>query len=119
MGKSKHAYETNLAAEFYVMAALYRRGADASLSLGNKKAVDITVIRQPGDAVTIDVKGVAGKWDWPADNIAVNADPRHFLILLSFEGRFREPRAVPSAWIVPHKDINRFFAQYQGRRNIS
>lgn len=31
-------YETNLASEFYILAALYRPGADASLSLGNKKA---------------------------------------------------------------------------------
>lgn len=51
-------YNTNLAAEFYVLSMLYRLGADASLILGNKKAVDIVVASTPGRTVTIDVKGV-------------------------------------------------------------
>ena len=54
MGK----YETNLASEFYVLSTLHRLGADASLTLGNKKSVDIVVVRKAGDAVTVDVKGV-------------------------------------------------------------
>ena len=62
-------YNTNLAAEFHILSLLHRLGADAALSLGNKKAVDITVVRAEGGAVTIDVKGVAGRYDWPADNI--------------------------------------------------
>jgi hypothetical protein len=112
-------YETNLASEFYVLAALYRLGADASLSLGNKKAVDITVVRAAGDAVTIDVKGVAGRYDWPADNISVTPRERHFLAFVSFEGKFEDPRALPSIWVVPHADVERFRAQYSGRSNIS
>ncbi|MCI0428424.1 MAG: hypothetical protein L0Z46_10455 [Nitrospiraceae bacterium] len=36
-------YDTNLAAEFYVLSTLHRLGADASLTLGHKKAVDIFV----------------------------------------------------------------------------
>ena len=67
-------YDTNLASEFFVLSSLYRLGADATLTLGNKKSVDIVVIRKAGDAVTIDVKGVAGRWDWPADNIR---EPKH------------------------------------------
>ena len=46
------------------LSLLHRLGpADAALSLGNKKAVDITVVRAEGGAVTIDVKGVAGRYD--------------------------------------------------------
>ena len=66
-------YNTNLAAEFYVLSMLHRLGADASLTLGNKKAVDILVVRGAGKALTIDVKGVAGRFDWPADNIRLPA----------------------------------------------
>ena len=33
-------YNTNLAAEFYVLSALHRLGAEATLTLGNKKAVE-------------------------------------------------------------------------------
>ena len=34
-------YNTNLASEFYVLSMLHRLGSDASLTLGNKKSVDI------------------------------------------------------------------------------
>lgn len=115
-----HKYETNLASEFYVMAALYRKGADAALSLGNKKAVDITVIRDKGEALTIDVKGVAGKHDWPADNIDKELRPRHFVVFVSFNGKFDDPKVPPSIWIVPHADVEQFRSRFPGGRvNVS
>ena len=39
-------YETNLASEFYILSVLHRLGVDATLTLGNKKSVDILVVRQ-------------------------------------------------------------------------
>ena len=56
-------YDTNLAAEFYVLSMLHRLGMEANLTLGNKKGVDIVLIRNPDEAVTIDVKGVAKRYD--------------------------------------------------------
>ena len=56
----KNGYNTNLAAEFHVLSILHRLGEDANLTLGNKKSVDIAVIRA-WDAITVDVKGLAGK----------------------------------------------------------
>jgi hypothetical protein len=115
-----HKYETNLASEFYVLATLYRLGADAALSLGNKKAIDITVLHEPGDTTTIDVKGVAGKHDWPADNIAGDVRANHFVVFVSFEGRFDDPKVVPSIWVVPHAEVGRFQKRYDGGRvNVS
>jgi len=35
----------------------------------NKKGVDIVVVRQAGDAVTVEVKGVAKRYDRPANNL--------------------------------------------------
>jgi hypothetical protein len=46
-------YNTNLAAEFHVLSALHRLGADANLTLGNKKSVDIVVVRGAGDTITL------------------------------------------------------------------
>lgn len=112
-------YETNLASEFYVLASLYRRGLDASLSLGNKKAVDITIVHAAGDTSTVDVKGVAGKHDWPADNIGEEAKRNHYVVFVSFEGKFDDPRVVPSVWVVPHAEVGRFKKQYAGRVNVS
>ena len=112
-------YNTNLAAEFHVLSVLHRRGAEASLTLGNKKAVDIAVVRGTGRTVTIDVKGVAKRWDWPADNVRTPEHNRHFLALVSFEGKIRESGATPSVWIVPAQKVAPFLRKYRTRTVIS
>jgi len=113
-------YDTNLASEFFVLATLHRLGVDASLTLGNKKAVDIFVARCSGEVVTVDVKGVAGKHDWPAGNIR-NVEPKnHFVVLVSFEGRIADPTAMPSVWVVPYVELKTYFREYHGGRlNVS
>jgi len=112
-------YNTNLAAEFHVLSVLHRLGADAALSLGNKKAVDITVVRTEGEAVTVDVKGVAGAFDWPADNVRVPDHDRHFVVLVSFEGRIGEPSQIPSVWVVPARELAPLIREYQSRKVVS
>jgi hypothetical protein len=112
-------YNTNLAAEFYVLSMLHRRGADAFLTLGNKKAVDLVVTRGAGRPVTIDVKGVAGRWDWPADNVRLRERTRHFLVLVSFEGQIRDPKAAPSVWVIPARNVATFIRKYKTRTVIS
>jgi hypothetical protein len=111
-------YNTNLAAEFYVLSMLYRRGADASLTLGNKKAVDIVVALPSGQTVTIDVKGVAGAHDWPCDNLRLPAPAHHFLVLVSFEGKMANPHTVPSVWVVPANETTPFIKSYAVRKVI-
>jgi hypothetical protein len=96
-------YNTNLASEFYAMSVLYRLGYNAHLTLGNKKAVDIVIVRGPGDAVTLDVKAVVGKTDWLAGTPEATPRPRHFVALISYEGSFSQVSIVPRAWILPHK----------------
>jgi len=61
-------YDTGMAAEFYVLSMLFRLSSNASLTLGNQKAVDIFVPRASGDTVTFDVKGLAGKTSWPIND---------------------------------------------------
>jgi hypothetical protein len=43
-------YDTNVAAEYYVLSCLDRFGLTANLTLGNKKGVDVVVVRDAGDA---------------------------------------------------------------------
>jgi hypothetical protein len=112
-------YNTNLAAEFYVLSMLYRLGADASLTLANKKAVDIVVAYKAGRTATIDVKGLVGRYDWPADNIRLPANGRHFFVLVSFEGKMHDPSHSPSAWIIPAKYLKPFIRTYRVRTVIS
>ena len=98
------AYNTNLAAEFHVMSVLHRMGFDASLTLGNKKAVDIVVVRDSGDAVTIDAKGISGTTGWPANNIKTKSD-RHFLVFVCYLGRIGDPSVQPEVYVVPSKRV--------------
>lgn len=99
-------YNTNLASEFDVLSMLYRLGLDANLTLGNKKSVDIAVVLGPGRTVTLDVKAVAGKMDWLMGGSSSRrplAD--HFVVLVTYEGRFGDAKQVPRCWIFPHAEI--------------
>jgi hypothetical protein len=97
-------YNTNLAAEFFVLSMLHRLGFDASLTLGNKKAVDIVVVRNSGDALTVDVKGLAGKTSWPVDNVRKITND-HFLIFVSFLGKMSDHSVEPEVYVVPSKKL--------------
>ena len=112
-------YNTNLTYEFHVLSMLHRLGMDAYLTLGNKKMVDIIVSQEDGRLVTIDVKGIAKKYDWPADNIRPSRNDNHFVVLVSYEGRIEDPTFMPSVWVIPHKKIGRFIKQYRKRKNVS
>lgn len=97
-------YNTNLAGEFFVLSVLHRFGTNAHLTLGNKKSVDIVVVRSAGDTITIDVKAIAGKTLWPLDNFK-EVKGKHFLIFLSFLGRIQEPSVLPEVYVVPSADV--------------
>ncbi len=111
-------YNTNLAAEFHVLSVLHRLGVDATLTLGNKKSVDIAVIRSAGSAITIDVKGLAGTTSWPVDNVKKVKDG-HFLVFVCYVGRIQDPTTQPEVWIVPSDSLEPFvYKSPKGRRVV-
>jgi hypothetical protein len=113
-------YDTNLAAEYYVLSCLHRLGFSANLTLGNKKGVDIVVVRDAGDAVTVEVKGIAKKYDWPANNLVTEHPDSHFVALVSFEGRIDEAdMPPPRVWVLPFPEVERFKRRYRTRTNVS
>ena len=113
-------YHTNLAAEFHVLSCLHRLDITANLTLGNKKGVDIVVLRETGEAATVEVKGVADKYDWPAGNLASPNPERHFVALVSYEGKIDVPEMpAPSVWIIPFTKIEPFMRAYKTRTNVS
>src|SRR5437899_10866880 len=98
-------YNTNLAAEFYVLPLVHRFGFDASLSLGNEEAVDVVIVRDSGNVVTVDVKGLAGTTSWPVDNVKKIAK-HYFLIFVSFLGKMTEHAVQPEVYVVPPKRLS-------------
>lgn len=111
------SYNTNLAAEFHVLAALHRLGIDANLTLGNKKSVDIAAVRSAGDAVTIDVKGLAGKTGWPVDNLKPGKSS-HFIVFVCFCGKIADPQFCPEVWVVPSKEVDALTYHAPGGRRV-
>jgi len=115
---SEAKYNTNLAAEFHVLSVLHRLGADATLTLGNKKSVDIAVIKAAGSVITIDVKGLAGRTSWPVDNVKKVKDS-HFLVFVCFAGRIHDPTALPEVWVVPSASLEPYvYNSPKGRRVV-
>ena len=112
-------YNTNLASEFWVLSTLHRLGAEAYLTLGNKKSVDIIVQRAGGALYTVDVKGVAKQYDWPADNITLLSEQTHYYVLVCFDGKIDQPGQSPSAWVVPAKELKDFIKTYKTRKVVS
>lgn len=110
-------YNTNLAAEFYVLSALHRLGSQANLTLGNKKAVDIVVVHDAGDAVTVDVKGVAGTTNWPVDNVK-EGRKNHFLVFVCFLDKMQDLTAVPEIYILPSDRLREFTYCAPGGRRV-
>src|SRR2546429_429407 len=107
--------DTNLPAEVYALSCLHRIGLTANLTPRNKKSVDIVVARKASDAVTIEVKGTAKKYDWVVNNL-VSANPaRHFVVLVSYEDRIGDPAMpAPRVWVLPFPDIEPFRRTYKG-----
>lgn len=106
-GPMQPKWQTNIASEFHILSLLTRLGFDATLSLGNRKQVDITVVLAEGRALTVDVKAVANRNDWPIGNV-VNPSKDHFVILVSYESKFGDPQVSPRVWVVPSSDVQRF-----------
>ena len=101
-------YNTNLAAEFYVLSSLHRMGLNATLTLGNKKAVDIAVIANKDRVITIDVKGLACKMDWIFGNGPLHVATNHIIVLVGYEGMIDHIDKEPRIWIVPSLEIKPF-----------
>lgn len=116
---SEEKYNTNLAAEFHVLSILHRLGASASLTLGNKKSVDIVVITGLAKAVTIDVKGLAGTTTWPVANVR-SKSPSHFLAFVCFNNRIGDLGTTPDVWVVPVARVERLrYESPKGRRVVT
>lgn len=99
----ENSQNTNLASEYYILSMLYRIGANAHLTLGNKKSVDIIVERNE-ELLTIDVKGLKGTTSFPVDNFK-KILKSHFLIFISFLNKIEIPNNLPEIYIVPSTEL--------------
>jgi len=103
---------TNLASEFYILSMLYRKGLNASLTLGNKKSVDIMVIKN-GKVLTIDVKGIKKSSSaFPIENCLIAKD--HFIVFVAYKdiSNLTLLEGNPDVYIVPSMDLVKKFKEF-------
>jgi hypothetical protein len=98
--RSKHL---DLAARFYVLSVLHRLGAEANLALAQPFGVDIVVVQEPGHALTIDVKTLAGTKEWLIDRF--RAEKHHYIIFVCYLEPVQDPAAVPELYILPSEQL--------------
>lgn len=99
--RKKKSHSTNLAAEFFVASQLNRYGYTVTLTLGNTKEIDLIVANpnRKEDFVTVDVKGLKNKTNWPVARKRGRAN--HFFILVAYVDEFNNLARFPEVYVVP------------------
>lgn len=105
----RQAKHLELAAKFYVLSVLHRFGADANLTFSQSDNVDITVVLESGNALTVDVKTLTGPKEWPIGDF--RARPGHFLTFVWYPNA-TDPSIPPSVYIVGSEQLRGFLAQH-------
>ena len=105
-GRTKHL---ELAAKFYVLSVLHRLGAEANLTYAQPDNVDITVVRQSGEAFTIDVKTLMGTSQWHIEQL--RARKHHFVVFICYAGHSTDPEVVPSVYIWSSERLKAFIGR--------
>ena len=105
-GRSGHL---QLAAKFYILSLLHSLGADANLTSPHSDNVDITVVKQPGEALTIQVKTLMGTSHWPVEKFS--ARKHHFVAFIRYERESRDPQVAPHVYIWASERLKEFIAR--------
>lgn len=80
--------------------------------------VDIVVVLDQGQAVTINVKGLAGTTSWPVDKVG-EGTPGHFIVLVGYAGKIADPGFAPEVYIVSSDQLAEVtYVSPKGRRVV-
>ena len=100
------------ASEFFVVSALLRIGADATLTLGNKKKVDITV-NKDGKSLMIDAKALRNGTNFSLNSNSENAGYNHYFIFVDYKNEFENWQCFPELYVVSAKKLLSVAADYK------
>lgn len=87
-----------LAAKFHVLSALNRLGVEASLIVGERDDVDIAVIREPGRAITAQVKALVGTTRWRVEELRARKD--HYVVFVCYVRELHNPLVPPEVFVL-------------------
>ena len=98
-----NTFNTGIASEYLILSKLYRLDLEAYISQGNKKSVDIRVIKENGETISIDVKSVRGYSSLVVNNVVPKEN--HFLVFVIYNNKFEDLDSHPDIFIVPSQKI--------------
>lgn len=110
-----NSYNTGIASEYYILAQLYRLGYEAYVSLGNKKSIDIRIVRDE-KTVTLDVKAVQGYSSLIVNNLAYKAS--HFVAFVIYNNKFEDLKFVPEVYIMSSLDVKTIEKSFKDQKRV-
>ncbi len=108
---------TNLAAEFHVASQLFRLGYTTTVTLGHTKEIDLIVAHPDGRTVTIDVKGLKNKTNWPLAPKLISKN--HFYVLVTYLNKFENVSSEPEVFVIPSTRVKSLLSRWSGRPDIT
>jgi hypothetical protein len=111
-----NSYNTGIASEYLILSILYRLELEAYVSQGNKKSIDIRVIRTDGTPISIDVKSVRGYSSLVVNN--VESKKNHFIVFVVYNNKFEEPEYCPNIYVVPSELVSDITEDYSGEKRV-
>lgn len=107
----RRAKHLELASKFYVLSVLHRLGADATLTFSQADNVDLTVVLESGNALTVDIKTLTGPIEWHVTDFTARAN--HFVVFVWYPDS-GEPDVPPTVYIVASEQLRSFIAEHEG-----
>ena len=111
-----NTFNTGIASEYLVLSKLYRLELEAYISQGNKKSVDIRVIKKDGSAISIDVKSVRGYSSLVVNN--VQPKENHFIVFIIYNDKFEDLTVEPNIYVVPSNELESMVETYGKERRV-
>jgi hypothetical protein len=117
MATKRESSNTNLASEFFVASQLFRLGYNVTITLGKTKEIDLVVMNENGKVITIDVKGLKNKTNWPIKPKLVSQN--HFYVFVSYLNKFSTLQIEPEIFVVPSTRIKRLLGSWTGNPDVT
>jgi hypothetical protein len=111
-----NSFNTGIASEYLILSLLYRQGVEAYLSQGNKKSIDIRIIKSDGTSISVDVKSVRGYSSLVVNN--VKAENNHFVVLVIYKNQFEKLDLLPDIYIVPSNQLESITEIYGNEKRV-
>jgi len=110
-----NAFNTGIASEYLILSKLYRLELEAYISIGNKKSIDIRVVKDD-KVLSIDVKSVRGHSSLVVNNVIEKEN--HYIVFVIYNNRFNDIEIEPSIYIVPSSKIKEITHTFNKQKRV-